>query len=105
MKLFQDLKVYARSGSWEFTQAKRRAGNPENFIENQFKWRSHNIFYRPSSRNQGAIYEILLRAPSKTEYFVDSRVDPKVALDIGANIGITTIWIKENFPSAKVFAF
>ncbi len=105
MKLFQDLKVYARSGSWEFTQAKRRAGNPENLIENQFKWRSHNIFYRPSTSDQGAIYEILLRAPSKTEYFVDSRVDPKVVLDIGANIGITTIWIKENFPSAKVFAF
>lgn len=105
MGLFQDLKVYARSGSWEFVRAKRLKISAPNPIEKKFCWRGRSIFYRAATSDQGAIYEILLRSPAKTEYFVDSRVTPRIVLDIGANIGITTIWIKEKYPDAKVYAF
>jgi FkbM family methyltransferase len=105
MGLFQDLKLYARSGSLEFVLAKHASLDHSTSGEKKFKWRNHEIFYRPATSDQGAIYEILLRPPQKTEYFVDSRVRPQVILDIGANIGITTIWLKEQFANATIYAF
>lgn len=105
MGILQDLKVYVRSGSWGFARSKHRSGNWSSQIDETLNWKGHTIVYRPGTSDQGAIYEILLRAPAKTEYFVDRRVEPRIVLDVGANIGITTIWLKKRFPNAAVYAF
>jgi FkbM family methyltransferase len=81
MGIFQDLKVYVRSGSWGFARSKYRSVNWSSQLDKTLNWKGHTIVYRPGTSNQGAIYEILLRAPAKTEYFVDQRVEPRIVLD------------------------
>ena len=105
MGLFHNTKLLMRSKSWDFVRASNHP--PEMFGGALFEldWKGHKISYRPGTSDRGAIYEILLRAPSKTEYFVDQRIEPKVILDIGANIGITSIWLHHHYPDAEIYAF
>ena len=105
MGAFHNLKLLLRSGSWDFVRASSHA--PEKFQGALFElnWKGFPIVYRPGTSERGAIYEILLRHPSKTEYFVDPRLRPKIILDIGANIGVTSIWLHQHFPEAEIYSF
>lgn len=42
---------------------------------------------------------------SKREYLFPKEIQPKVILDIGANIGVTSILLDHCYPGAKIFAF
>jgi FkbM family methyltransferase len=80
---------------------------PENYDKPVYiyNWKSHPIYYRPGTSDRGLIYEILIRKPSKAEYYVDESVHPKVIVDIGANIGITALWLADRYPEAQVYCF
>lgn len=105
MGAFKDLKVYARSGSWQFVQDAKKPAPPGQVSEKVYVWKGMPIHYRPGTSDCGAIYEILLRQPEKTEYFIDPRVKPEIVLDIGANIGVTAIWLKHHYPNAEIYCF
>lgn len=105
MQVLHDLKVLARTKSIDFVRARSR---PENFKTGQkfiFRWKNQKIYYRPGTSDRGLIYEILVRNQRKSEYWVDAKVNPTVIFDIGANIGITAIWLADKFPGAKIFCF
>jgi FkbM family methyltransferase len=56
------------------------------------------------------IYKILLKRGRKAEYAIDPTAlgilgDVSTVLDIGANIGISTLYFADLFPHARVFAF
>ena len=51
------------------------------------------------------IYEILLKSQNKAEYFFPKQINPKVILDIGGNIGITSIFLAKVFPNASIYTF
>lgn len=105
MRLFHDIKLLLRSGSWDFMRAWRPG--LENYDKPLFvyHWHDHPVYYRPGTSDRGLVYDILIRKPHKAEYHVDARVKPKIILDIGANIGITSLWLNRQFPDAKIYSF
>lgn len=105
MRLFHDIKLLLRSGSWDFMRAWRPGA--ENYDKPLFvyKWHERDVYYRPGTSDRGLIYEILIRKPHKAEYHVDERVKPSVIVDIGANVGITSLWLNRKFPDAMIYSF
>ena len=71
----------------------------------KYIWRNNSIYYRPGTSDMTLIYEILLKPEYKSEYYLPHYFNPKVILDIGANIGITSVYLANNFPNSKIFSF
>lgn len=108
MKIKNTLKVLARSRSLSFT-ASRHAPFTSGRIE-QFLWHDHPVWYRPGTSDPSLIYNILLKSGMKGEYCPppEFRTDPKsiaTILDIGANIGATSLYFADLFPNAIIHAF
>lgn len=100
-------KVLARSRSFAFTQ---NYFSPRDNREAQYKWKGHEIFYRIGTSDAGLIYKILLKGGRKSEYAFPNEFGPlersvTVVIDIGANIGISTLYLADLFPNARLFAF
>ncbi len=102
-------KVWLRSGcSAAFTREyfKRDAeGAPRSYA-----WDGIPVAYRSGTSDAGLIYNILLKRGRKSEYAPppEARLDPqqvRAVLDIGANIGIASLYFAASFPNATVHAF
>lgn len=104
------LRVLARSRSWRFTIdtarafSLARAGVRAKPLA-KFRWRGHDVFYRPATSDPLAINQVLLRRGGKAEYYLPAALEPKVILDIGSNIGTSILFFHEQFPAAKVYGF
>ena len=101
------LKVLARSRSLTFT---RNYSSQQDNREAQYKWKGHEIFYRIGTSDAREIYKILLKSGRKSEYAFPKEFGAlerpvTVILDIGANIGISTLYLAALFPNARLFAF
>jgi FkbM family methyltransferase len=105
MGLLHDIKILIRSGSWDFMRTAKPGQENYDKPLYAYNWNKHPVYYRPGTSDRGLIYEILIRKPSKAEYYVDERVSPKVILDIGANVGITAIWLASKYPDATIYSF
>ena len=70
-----------------------------------FNWNGRKVYYRSSSSDMDLIYQILLKSKHKAEYFFPRQVNPRVILDIGGNIGITSIFLAKIFPNASIYSF
>jgi len=70
-----------------------------------YVWNGQPVYYRASTSDMALIYEILLKSEYKSEYYLPEYFNPKVILDIGANIGITSVYLTNRFPNAKIFSF
>lgn len=70
-----------------------------------FNWNNKPVYYRSGTSDRGLIYNILIRKGKKAEYYIPDEVNPAVILDIGANIGITAIWMAHMFPNARIYCF
>lgn len=98
-----EIKRLFRSGSLRFVLDSRTsaAGRPIA----QYMWRGVPIHYRPGTSDPGLIYSILLKGGRKGEYWVPEALDPKVILDIGGNIGISSRYFAARFPRTRIYAF
>jgi FkbM family methyltransferase len=102
------FKLLLRSRSLRFFLDDRRpyeAGK-----ESSYAWNGHPIWYRPGTSDTELIYKILLKRGHKAEYAVDPSVraalgEVRTVLDVGANIGVSTVYLAALFPRASVFAF
>ena len=100
-------KVWLRSRSASFTRdyfAREAAPAPRTY-----RWHGVPVHYRVGTTDAALIYSILLRE-KKSEYALpaQARLDPahvRVVLDIGANIGIASLYFARSFPNAVVHAF
>lgn len=92
-----------RSRSWKFMRDSR----PRSFGKPvaSYAWNGKPIFYRPGGSDPECIYKILILTSRKGDYWVPEEVAPEVILDIGANIGIASIYFASRFPKAAVHAF
>ncbi|HEB87427.1 MAG TPA: FkbM family methyltransferase [Gammaproteobacteria bacterium] len=112
---FSELKKWLRSGSWDFVVNSRTGVYSKNY--GSFNWKNNTLYFRPGTADTGAIYEILIR-PSKPqranriffkqkklEYWVPEEINPSVILDIGGNIGTTSVYFSNRFPRAKIYTF
>jgi FkbM family methyltransferase len=98
-------KVLLRSRSFEFTREYfRRDGDGS---RRTYDWNGVSVSYRSGTTDAALIYSILLK---KSEYALppEARLRPadvQVVLDIGANIGIASLYFAKSFPNAVVHAF
>lgn len=102
------LKLLLRSRSVRFLRDDRSPYLPG--VESSYSWNGQPIWYRPGSSDTELIYKILLKRGSKGEYAIDpairARIGPvRTVLDIGANIGISALYLASIFRQAQVFAF
>lgn len=76
----------------------------------QLRWHGRTIVYRPGTSDTGVIHSILLKGGRKDEYappkeFNVPRERVVTVLDIGANIGTSSLYFADIFPNAQIYAF
>lgn len=109
-----DIKKWIRSGSWDFV-VHSRAGNYAEGLK-LYRWQGLPVYYRAGTSDPGVINEVLIRpsrrlgsprlfAKRELEYWVPAEIGPEVVLDIGANIGVTSLYFSRRFPEARIFSF
>lgn len=109
-RLRHRLRVFARSGSWRFAtdvaeaRTLARAG-VRGLPLAKLHWHGRDIFYRPATSDPLAVYQVLLRRGGKAEYYLPARLDPRVIIDVGSNIGSSILYFHEQFPTAKIYGF
>ncbi len=97
------LKVLARSRSFGFMiDAARQTPTPS---LGRLRWSGREIFYRPGTSDPFVIYQVLLKAGAKAEYYVPPALAPEVIVDIGSNIGASILYFHALFPRARIFGF
>jgi len=106
--LKQFAKVLVRSRSLRFVSDHRGTYRPG--LLHRYRWHGIDIAYRPGSSDTHLIYGILLKRGRKSEYAPprEWKGDPaavRVVLDIGANIGISSLYFSRIFPNARIYAF
>lgn len=94
-----------RSRSLEFTREYFKRGGEVG--RRTYDWNGIPVHYRSGTTDAALIYSILLK---RSEYALppEARLQPddvKVVLDIGANIGIASLYFATSFPNAVVHAF
>jgi FkbM family methyltransferase len=110
MRIRHFLRVLARSRSLRFSldlaraRTLARAGVRGQPLA-RLRWNGRDIFYRPATSDPLAIYQVLVRRREKAEYYLPSRLQPDVILDIGSNIGSSILFFHDQFPSAKIYGF
>ena len=102
------LKYLLRSGSPRFMRDHYRPYVPGAL--SSYTWNAHTVWYRPGSSDTELIYKILLRRGAKGEYAIEPQTlaaigEVRTVLDIGANIGVSALYLATLFPRAQVFAF
>jgi FkbM family methyltransferase len=102
------IKMLARSGSVRFVRD-HFAGKPADPLAS-LRWQGSEVFYRPGTSDSALIYNILLKRGSKSEYcpppqFTMAPASVRTILDIGANIGVSAVYLRKHFVNAHVHAF
>jgi FkbM family methyltransferase len=97
----QDIKLWIRSRSLKFMM-NSHADKFGSKIEELY-WKGKSISYRPGTSDLTIIHEVLLRPIS--QYWVPNLIEPNVILDIGAHIGISSVFFANRFPQSEVYSF
>lgn len=99
----RDIKCLFRSGSLRFALNSRTGAVGRPITE--YVWQGAPIHYRPGTSDPTLIYSILLKSGRKGEYWVPQNLNPAIILDIGSNIGVSSIYFARRFPRARIYAF
>ena len=97
----KEFKYLMRSLSFNFAMSLR----DKTHNLRSYNWNGKKVFYRTSSSDMTLIYEILLKSKYRSEYYFPEKIKPEVILDIGGNIGITSIYLASIFPNATIYTF
>ena len=97
------IKIMARSRSPRFTADMLRQ-SPNSSLA-RLRWSGRDVFYRSGTADPFVIYQVLLKAGKKAEYYVPLALRPKVIFDIGSNIGASILYFHKTFPDAQIFGF
>ena len=97
----KEFKYLIRSLSFDFTMSLR----DKTHNLRSYNWNGKKVFYRTSSSDMTLIYEILLKSKYRSEYYFPEKIKPEVILDIGGNVGITSIYLASIFPNATIYTF
>ncbi|HQT94595.1 MAG: hypothetical protein B7Z68_02705 [Acidobacteria bacterium 21-70-11] len=101
-----DLGFLVRSRSLRLLSDRGSAYRPG--VLHRYRWRGHDIAYRPGTSDVSLIHDILLRGGGEYRPPAEVRREAQavgVVLDIGANIGVSALYLSVVFPSAKIYAF
>ena len=96
-----DLKILLRSRSWDFMKNCKIARSDGS--QGVYRWNGKPVYYRTGTSDCRIMYEILF-AP-QCEYRVPRGLKPKIIVDLGANIGIASVYFAHQFLDSEIFAF
>lgn len=96
-----DIKYLFRSNSFQFMSNR----NNKNHAEFTYSYKGNEIHYRAGTSDMVLIYEILLKNGYHSEYWLPESFNPRLILDIGANIGMTSILFANQYPNSTIHAF
>jgi len=96
-----DIKYLIRSGSFKFMKDRT---NKTHSLES-YEYMGKPVYYRTSTSDMMIIHEILLKKGYSSEYWLPDEIEPEIILDIGGNIGITSVYFANKFPNAKIYTF
>ena len=97
----KELKYFMRSWSFDFAMSLR----DKTHKLKSYNWNGKVVYYRTSSSDMSLIYGILLKSKHRSEYYFAEKIQPKVILDIGGNVGITSVYLASIFPNATIYTF
>jgi len=86
-------------GGKEFL-VKRRSAKSGEEINFRVKYLDHPIFLRADTSDIATFYQCIYHK----EYDIDFNGEPKVIVDLGANIGLTSVFFKSKYKDAKIIA-
>lgn len=95
------LTYLLRSKSLSFANNRK---NKEHSLSD-YSYNNKQLNYRAGTSDMAVIKEILLKKGPSCEYWLPDSFEPKTILDIGANIGITSILFANKFPNSNIHAF
>ena len=83
------------------------ANNRKNLLHNlsSYSYNGKQLKYRAGTSDMAVIKEILLKKGSSCEYWLPESLKPKKILDIGANIGITSVLFANKYPDSIIHSF
>lgn len=97
------LKYWWRSGSRRFTLDRHPSARSRPV--SKYAWQGKPVYYRPGTSDTQLIYKILLKKGRNAEYRFPAFLKPHVIFDIGANIGVASVFLAHRFPHARIYAF
>jgi FkbM family methyltransferase len=100
-------RMLARSRSPSFVRDALASYDPQH---HSIEWQGMTLWYRPGSSDTWMIYDHLMSPPEHDEYappaeFTLPAADVHMVLDIGANVGVTALYLSRIFPNARIHAF
>ena len=95
------LTYLLRSKSLSFANNRK---NKEHSLSTYY-FNGKPLKYRAGTSDMAVIKEILLKKGSSCEYWLPDSLEPKTILDIGSNIGITSILFAKKFPESTIHSF
>lgn len=107
------LSLLRKIKSYFFKNLNSSAINNENITfgiidggKTHFTYKTNNLVYRnsPASSDFNVIKQIFVSEEYKSvmSYFLINNIEPKYIIDAGANIGLTTVYIKNIFNNVKI---
>lgn len=96
-----DIKYLIRSKSYQFMKDRTDKSNSLH----SYDYMGKPVYYRTATSDMMIIHEILLKKDYAGEYWLPLEINPEVILDIGGNIGITSVYLANRFPNAKIYTF
>lgn len=96
------LEVLWRTGSWSL--AFRRGRRHYSGREQTFSYRGHTVRYREGASDAGDAVELLFSG-DQCPYHIPFTFQPRVAWDIGASIGLASIYLHVAYPGLTIHAF
>lgn len=104
------LRALMRSGSVEFARdyADAARHQPARNGRGTLAWAGGDgkpVHYRRGTSDLGLIYTILLKRGAAGEYWLPEAVPHATILDIGGNIGVTSRYLANHFPGARIHTF
>lgn len=69
-------------------------------IQIKVKGYKNDFYLRSKSSDIPTFYQCIF----DEEYDIDFRFEPKIIVDLGANIGLTTVFFKSKYPDARIIA-
>lgn len=61
---------------------------------------AHPLYLRAGTSDLYMFEEVFLQG----EYAIQQKLDPKLILDVGANVGFASVWFANRYPEAKIIA-
>lgn len=95
--IFPHIEKYGEEGAIFYSDLITEKNKLIKFHPKQLK---NPIYLRNNTSDIPTLYQVFY----KMDYDIDYKFEPKIIVDCGANIGLTTVYFKNRFPNSKIIS-